>query len=127
MTIRGWSGALALVACVLGFGVAAQAGATLDKVKQAGQISCGVQPAVAGFAAPDSQGYQDEVVVGGHAHIQNRPSIVAAGLGRHADFMPSCREGGGKITDMAFLAAYDRRVELGEQEDAHSSPSRPQC
>jgi len=35
---------------------AAQAGVTLDKVKQAGQISCGVQTGLAGFAAPDSQG-----------------------------------------------------------------------
>jgi general L-amino acid transport system substrate-binding protein len=37
-------------------GGAAQAGPTLDKVKQAGQISCGVQTGQAGFAAPDSQG-----------------------------------------------------------------------
>src|SRR6266700_6903439 len=35
---------------------AAQAGPTLDKVKQAGQISCGVPTGLAGFAAPDSQG-----------------------------------------------------------------------
>jgi general L-amino acid transport system substrate-binding protein len=35
---------------------AAQAGPTLDKVKQAGQISCGVNTGQAGFAAPDSQG-----------------------------------------------------------------------
>src|SRR6201988_766936 len=34
----------------------AQAGPTLDKVKQAGQISCGVPTGIAGFAAPDSQG-----------------------------------------------------------------------
>src|ERR1700738_2142455 len=34
----------------------AQAGATLDKVKQAGQISCGVGTGLAGFGAPDSQG-----------------------------------------------------------------------
>src|ERR1700731_499547 len=57
MTIRGWLGALAAVGCVLGFGVSAQAGATLDKVKQAGQISCGVPTGIAGFAAPDSQGH----------------------------------------------------------------------
>ena len=37
-------------------GGAAQAGPTLDKVKQNGQISCGVQTGQAGFAAPDSQG-----------------------------------------------------------------------
>jgi general L-amino acid transport system substrate-binding protein len=35
---------------------AAPAGPTLDKVKQNGQISCGVQTGQAGFAAPDSQG-----------------------------------------------------------------------
>jgi general L-amino acid transport system substrate-binding protein len=34
----------------------AHAGATLDKVKQAGMISCGVQTGLAGFAQPDSQG-----------------------------------------------------------------------
>src|SRR6202048_274292 len=34
----------------------AQAGPTLDKVKQAGQISCGVGTGLAGFGAPDSQG-----------------------------------------------------------------------
>jgi general L-amino acid transport system substrate-binding protein len=57
MTIRRWLGALAAVGFVLGFGVAAEAGPTLDKVKQAGQISCGVPTGVAGFAAPDSQGH----------------------------------------------------------------------
>src|SRR3954451_25260803 len=56
MTIRGWLGA-ACVAGVLAFGVAAQAGATLDKIKQSGQISCGVATGVAGFGAPDSQGH----------------------------------------------------------------------
>ncbi len=35
----------------------AQGGPTLDKVRQAGQISCGVQTGLAGFAAPDSQGH----------------------------------------------------------------------
>src|SRR3984893_15226263 len=34
----------------------AQAGPTLDKDKQAGQISCGVGTGLAGFGAPDSQG-----------------------------------------------------------------------
>ena len=57
MTIRRWLGALAGVAFSLGLGVAAQAGVTLDKVKQAGQISCGVPTGIAGFAAPDSQGH----------------------------------------------------------------------
>ncbi len=35
---------------------AAQAGPTLDKVKQNGRISCGVNTTQAGFATPDSQG-----------------------------------------------------------------------
>src|SRR5712671_237603 len=47
-----------LVAAGVGLGLAgvAQAGQTLDKVKQAGQISCGVGTGIAGFGAPDSQG-----------------------------------------------------------------------
>ena len=47
-----------LVAAGIGLGLddAAQAGPTLDKVKAAGQISCGVQTGQAGFATPDSQG-----------------------------------------------------------------------
>jgi general L-amino acid transport system substrate-binding protein len=56
MTIRRWLGALAAVGAALGFCTTAQAGPTLDKVKQAGQISCGVPTGIAGFAAPDSQG-----------------------------------------------------------------------
>ena len=56
MTIKRWLGALAGVVFVLSFGASAQAGATLDKVKQSGQISCGVPTGIAGFAAPDSQG-----------------------------------------------------------------------
>src|SRR3984893_14393011 len=35
----------------------AQAGLTLDKVKQPGTIACGVPTGIAGFAAPDSQGH----------------------------------------------------------------------
>src|SRR6201997_1263570 len=56
MTIKRWLGVLAVVGFVLGFVATAQAGATLDKVKQAGQISCGVATGGAGFGAPDSQG-----------------------------------------------------------------------
>jgi general L-amino acid transport system substrate-binding protein len=56
MMIKGVLGALAAIGIGLGPGGAAQAGVTLDKVKQAGQISCGVPTGVAGFAAPDSQG-----------------------------------------------------------------------
>src|SRR5438067_2904446 len=56
MSVRALRG-LAL-ALAIGFGIAAsaQAGPTLDKVKQAGGIVCGVQTGVAGFAQPDSQG-----------------------------------------------------------------------
>src|SRR6266851_5085782 len=47
-----------VLAAGIGLGLAdgAQAGATRDKVKQAGQISCGVGTGIAGFGAPDSQG-----------------------------------------------------------------------
>ena len=46
------------LAIAIGFAAAgpAAAGPTLDKVKQAGSISCGVQTGVAGYAQPDSQG-----------------------------------------------------------------------
>jgi general L-amino acid transport system substrate-binding protein len=44
----------AAVTAVLGG--AAQAGPTFDKVKQAGQIVCGVNTGLAGFAQPDNQG-----------------------------------------------------------------------
>ncbi len=54
------TGLCATVALAIAIGFAgaapAQAGATLDKVKQAASISCGVQTGVAGFAQPDSQG-----------------------------------------------------------------------
>src|SRR5256886_14737150 len=54
--IRLWT-RVALVAGVgLGLAGVAQAGPTLDKVKQAGQISCGVGTGIGGFMAPDSQG-----------------------------------------------------------------------
>jgi general L-amino acid transport system substrate-binding protein len=56
MTIKLWVQVLAAAGVVVAFAGSAQAGPTLDKVKQAGQISCGVQTGLAGFAAPDSQG-----------------------------------------------------------------------
>jgi general L-amino acid transport system substrate-binding protein len=56
MTIMRWLSAFAAAGVTLGLGGAAQAGVTLDKVKQSGQISCGVQTGQAGFATPDSQG-----------------------------------------------------------------------
>jgi general L-amino acid transport system substrate-binding protein len=40
----------------LGFPVPATAGPTLDKIKQAGSLSCGVPTGIPGFAQPDSQG-----------------------------------------------------------------------
>jgi general L-amino acid transport system substrate-binding protein len=55
MIRRVWVQLLA-VAATTALGGAAQAGPTLDKVKQNGQISCGVNTGQAGFAAPDSQG-----------------------------------------------------------------------
>jgi hypothetical protein len=40
MAIRRWLGALTAMGAALGFSMTAQAGPTLDKVKQAGQIGC---------------------------------------------------------------------------------------
>src|SRR6266853_4951619 len=57
MTItRLWMRVVLAAGVGLGLAGAAQAGPTLDKVKQSGQISCGVPTGIAGFAAPDSQG-----------------------------------------------------------------------
>src|SRR6266850_5847705 len=57
MTItRLWMRVVLAAGVGLGLAGAAQAGPTLDKVKQAGQISCGVGTGIAGFMAPDSQG-----------------------------------------------------------------------
>jgi general L-amino acid transport system substrate-binding protein len=43
-------------AVALGFAPPAEAGPTLDKVKQAGSIICGVPTGIPGFAQPDNQG-----------------------------------------------------------------------
>jgi general L-amino acid transport system substrate-binding protein len=56
MAFKLWVQVLAAAGVVVALAGSAQAGPTLDKVKQAGQISCGVQTGLAGFAAPDSQG-----------------------------------------------------------------------
>jgi general L-amino acid transport system substrate-binding protein len=56
MMFKLWVNALAAAGVVVALAASAQAGPTLDKVKQSGQISCGVQTGLAGFAAPDSQG-----------------------------------------------------------------------
>jgi general L-amino acid transport system substrate-binding protein len=56
MTIGRWAGGLAAACVLAGLGGAAQAGPTFDKVKQAGQIVCGVNTGLAGFAQPDNQG-----------------------------------------------------------------------
>ena len=48
---------LTLVGAMTALGGAAQAGPTLDKVKQAGRISGGVPTGIAGFGTPDSQGH----------------------------------------------------------------------
>ena len=47
---------LSAAAVTAALGGAAQAGPTFDKVKQAGQIVCGVNTGLAGFAQPDNQG-----------------------------------------------------------------------
>ena len=57
MMIRGLVGTLFAAVAMWTFGSAAEAGPTLDKVKQAGQVACGVPTGIAGFAAPDSQGH----------------------------------------------------------------------
>jgi general L-amino acid transport system substrate-binding protein len=56
MTIRRWSAALAVIGFGLALSSAPQAGPTFDKIKQAGQIVCGVNTGLAGFAQPDNQG-----------------------------------------------------------------------
>src|SRR5215472_8810860 len=56
MTIKDLGASLLIAFATVALGSQAHAGPTLDKVKQAGQISCGVQTGLAGFAAPDSQG-----------------------------------------------------------------------
>jgi general L-amino acid transport system substrate-binding protein len=57
MTSSTWSRVAALgFIAALGFAGTAEAGPTLDKVKQAGTITCGVQTGAVGFAQPDSQG-----------------------------------------------------------------------
>ena len=47
---------LAIAASVVAFAPPVMAGATLDAVKQRGEIVCGVNTGIAGFAAPDSKG-----------------------------------------------------------------------
>src|SRR6201987_5894877 len=56
MTIRATVSML-VISVGLAVGGVAQAGPTLDKVKQAGPIRCGVGTGIAGFMAPDSQGH----------------------------------------------------------------------
>jgi general L-amino acid transport system substrate-binding protein len=56
MTTGRWLGALAVIGIGLGLTGSAQAGPTFDKIKQAGQIVCGVNTGLAGFAQPDNQG-----------------------------------------------------------------------
>src|ERR1700758_700370 len=56
MRSRMWTQLVAAAGIAAVWAGAAQAGPTLDKVKQNGQISCGVPTGIAGFAAPDNQG-----------------------------------------------------------------------
>ena len=46
----------ALGAAALACSIPAHAGKTIDTIKQRGELVCGVNPGLAGFAAPDSQG-----------------------------------------------------------------------
>ena len=55
MMIKGILGGLAAIGIGLGLGGAAEAGPTLDKVKQGGLV-CGVPTGIPGFGMPDSQG-----------------------------------------------------------------------
>ena len=57
MKIAQWAALLGVIAVAVGFNRAAHAGPTFDKVKQAGQVVCGVNTGLAGFAMPDSQGH----------------------------------------------------------------------
>ena len=50
MQFRQWTLSLGAAAVALSFAIAAQAGPTFDKVKQAGQVVCGVNTGLAGFA-----------------------------------------------------------------------------
>src|SRR5689334_8513360 len=56
MTIKGWVGALLAAVGAAALAGTAHAGPTFDKVKQAGQIVCGVNTGLAGFSLPDNQG-----------------------------------------------------------------------
>jgi len=57
MIRTGLRAVLALATAIgVGYALPAQAGPTLDKVKAAGSVSCGVPTGVPGFAQPDSQG-----------------------------------------------------------------------
>ena len=53
-----WFGAISALAIAIGFGwmAPAEAGPSLDKVKQAGSLVCGVNTGLAGFGQPDNQG-----------------------------------------------------------------------
>src|SRR5712691_6739555 len=48
--------AISALAIAIGVGFPAQAGPTVDKIKQAGSLTCGVPTGIPGFGMPDSQG-----------------------------------------------------------------------
>jgi general L-amino acid transport system substrate-binding protein len=56
MNITPWRRALVSCVFAIAFAGGAQAGPTVEKIKQAGSLSCGVPTGVPGFAVPDSQG-----------------------------------------------------------------------
>ncbi|MGL4968020.1 MAG: amino acid ABC transporter substrate-binding protein [Inquilinus sp.] len=56
MQLRHLLAACGAAVVAVGFAGSAQAGATLDAIKQRGFVECGVNTGLAGFALPDSQG-----------------------------------------------------------------------
>ena len=109
MTITRCLSALAAIGVLLGFGVTAQAGATLDKVKQAGQISCGVATGVAGFGAPDSQGHW----AGFNVDICRALSAAIFGAADKVKYVPLTAQ-------QRFTALQSGEVELGRRARLHA-------
>lgn len=79
--VAGWLGAFLAAAS---FATPAAAGPTLDAVKKAGTVRCGVTSAVAGAARPDSQGRW----VGFHADICRAIAAAALGDAEKVTFVP---------------------------------------
>ncbi|MFC3126196.1 amino acid ABC transporter substrate-binding protein [Pseudoroseomonas globiformis] len=82
----GWAAAgwLGVILAGLSLGNPAAAGPTLDAVKKAGTVRCGVTSAVAGAARPDSKGRW----VGFHADICRAVAAAALGDAEKVTFVP---------------------------------------